>query len=322
LLSVGVSVKVHSLVGDDEYNDTIGVLDSYDARRLRWNVKLMGGRILSFREQNLKMISSAAGSVAQTHSKLCMDPSSLVRKGTFGGMALFDSRLEEQVGCMDVVPLRAMWAEHCLSSDSSTTFSPPNNPTLVCTPQDEFYFVVGKDGIDKREWKLKPGAVPTFDTCSMVEGRNAKAISELLESPEAKAAGLLDVEIVALRLFSGPLYVKYNQILRTLSPKQGLHGNTYSTTIALIVSGIRKLCAVATVPESAVVFRGLSDIALPPEFFELDEQGFAGGVDVSLMSTTRLMEVARKYSGADEGHVATIFKLLLGKMSLGADISW
>ena len=56
LLSVGVSVKVHSLVGDDEYNDSIGVLDSYDARRLRWNVKLMGGRIISFREQNLKMI--------------------------------------------------------------------------------------------------------------------------------------------------------------------------------------------------------------------------------------------------------------------------
>jgi hypothetical protein len=34
------------------------------------------------------------------------------------------------------------------------------------------------------------------------------------------------------------------------------------------------------------------------------------------------MEVARKYSGAEEGHVATIFKLRLGKMSLSADISW
>ncbi len=40
------------------------------------------------------------------------------------------------------------------------------------------------------------------------------------------------------------------------------------------------------------------------------------------MSATRDEEVARKYSGVDRGRVGTIFKLVLGKMSLGADIAW
>ena len=63
-------------------------------------------------------------------------------------------------------------------------------------------------------------------------------------------------------------------------------------------------------------------MALPPEFFEPDEQGFAGGVDVSFMSTTVDKDVARKFSGVDEGRLGTIFKLHLGKTSLGADISF
>jgi len=33
-------------------------------------------------------------------------------------------------------------------------------------------------------------------------------------------------------------------------------------------------------------------------------------------------EVARKYSGVHQGREATIFRLTLGKTSLGADISW
>ena len=73
---------------------------------------------------------------------------------------------------------------------------------------------------------------------------------------------------------------------------------------------------------AGVVWRGLSGLALPPEFFEPDEQGFAGGVDASFMSTTLDDSVARKFSGVDQGRLGTIFKLLLGKTSLGADITF
>ena len=271
--------------------------------------------------------------MAERHRKLCMDPGGLVRKGKFGEIALFDSALEEQLGPMDVIPLRGLYAEHCRMPDSNKEFSPPNNPDLVCTPKGELFFVVGEDGIDIVKWELKAGAQPTCGAGSMVEGRNAKTMAQVLEAKEAKAAGLLPAELIALRTYSGPMYAKYNQIMRdTLAveasgvqvSQQDGHGqvNMYPTTIQLIVSGIRKLSRIAEMPEGGAVYRGLSGLALPPELFALDEQGFAGGVEAAFMSTTVKEEVARKYSGVHEGREATIFKLLLGKTSLGANIAW
>ena len=142
--------------------------------------------------------------VAQRHAKLCLDVSGLIRKGKFGGIALFDSTLEEQVGCMDAPALRGMYAEHVMDAASSAApFSPPNNPSLTCTPEGEFWYVVGKDGIDITKWEIKPGALPAeYDGC-MVEGRNATPLSELLEADEAKRAKLRDTELIALRLYSG-----------------------------------------------------------------------------------------------------------------------
>jgi hypothetical protein len=63
-------------------------------------------------------------------------------------------------------------------------------------------------------------------------------------------------------------------------------------------------------------------VALDSEFYVLDFQGFAGGVESSFMHASRDINVAREYSGAGKGCAGTIFKLVLGKMSLGADISW
>ena len=119
------------------------------------------------------------------------------------------------------------------------------------------------------------------------------------------------------------MYHVYNGILRNVeSQEDAATVNCYATTIQLIVSGIRKLSAIAKMPEGGAVFRGLSGLALPPEFFAPDAQGCAGGVEASFMSTTLSEEVARKYSGVHEGREATIFRLMLGKTSLGADISW
>jgi hypothetical protein len=113
------------------------------------------------------------------------------------------------------------------------------------------------------------------------------------------------------------MYHVYNNILRNLGIDSGevsATANRYPTTIQLIVSGIRKLSTIAKMPEGGAVFRGLSGLALPPEFFELDEQGCAGGVEASFMSTTLSEEVARKYSGVNEGREATIFCLQLAKI--------
>lgn len=123
-------------------------------------------------------------------------------------------------------------------------------------------------------------------------------------------------------MLAGPMYHIYNNILRNALAGGAEVANMYSTTIGLIVSGILKLCRVAKMPEGGAVYRGLSGLALPPEFFERDQQGFSGGVEPSFMSTTTSDEVAREYSGVHQKREAIIFCLLLGKTSLGADVSW
>ena len=111
------------------------------------------------------------------------------------------------------------------------------------------------------------------------------------------------------------MYYVYNNILRDIeSGEASATANRYPTTIQLIVSGIRKLSTIAKMPDGGAVFRGLSALALPTEFFELDGQNCAGGVEASFMSTTQSEEVARKYSGVSEGREATIFCLLLAKI--------
>ena len=148
---------------------------------------------------------AAANQVAQRHAKLCMDVSGLIRKGVFGGIALFDGTLEDQVGHMDASALRAFYAEHVLSADAQTPFTPPNNP-MQCTPESELWFVVGTDGIDTEKGELKPDASPAHYAGCMVEGRNDKSLSKLMEAEEARRAGLRVEEVVALRLYSGNVF--------------------------------------------------------------------------------------------------------------------
>ena len=135
-------------------------------------------------------VAATGNKVAQRHAKLCMDASGLIRKGVFGGIALFDGTLEDQVGHMDASALRAIYAEHVLSADAKTAFSPPNNPTLDCTPEGELFYVVGTDGIDTEKCELKPDACPAHYEGCMVQGRNDTPLSKLLVAEEVFGAAL------------------------------------------------------------------------------------------------------------------------------------
>jgi hypothetical protein len=251
-------------------------------------------------------------------AKFAMDIKALV---TFS-MELFDSTLQEQLGPAEADTLRAMYAEHCLEKDAKKPYY-AENIGMTTWPEQEFGAIVGQYGIDRTQgqWQLKPEAEPTLYLGAMVKGRNAKTIKKLMKAAEAKKAGLLDVEIIGLRLVSGPQHVKYNGVLRALAKGEEVTGSKYPTTIQVIVSAIRKLASVANLPKDNVVYRGVT-VALGAEFYVLDFQGFAGGVEASFMHATRDFDVAREYSGAGKGCAGTIFKLVLGKMSLGADIAW
>jgi len=92
------------------------------------------------------------------------------------------------------------------------------------------------------------------------------------------------LQVVALILYTGPMYVRYNGVLRgvagrTPGDKHNSTLNLYATTIMLIVSGLLKLSRFSPALKSPFVYRGFGDVRLPDNFFAKDGQGRSGGVE-------------------------------------------
>lgn len=100
------------------------------------------------------------------------------------------------------------------------------------------------------------------------------------------------VELAALRLYTGPMFLLYNTKLRSMSsggtvPERdsqlgGLrtHGR-YTTTIHAINSGIIKL---SRIQPTCTIYRGMSGMKLPSSFLEPNAYNVRAGVEVSLAS--------------------------------------
>ena len=64
--------------------------------------------------------------------------------------------------------------------------------------------MVGLKGLDHSTWEFDTAlAEPEIVEGMMVDGRNAKALAELLETEQAKKARLSAAEVVAVRLYTG-----------------------------------------------------------------------------------------------------------------------
>ena len=82
-------------------------------------------------------------------------------------------------------------------------------------------------------------------------------------------------EVVAIRLYTGPLYNRYNRVLRG----QAAAGDTlFKTTIHLLKSAQFKISRITPPPPDLTLYRGTCNMALGPAFFARDDQGCAGGV--------------------------------------------
>jgi hypothetical protein len=107
-----------------------------------------------------------------------------------------------QVGKMDVNVSKAMFAEHTMSEDSTEEFFAPNTQ-LSTTPLEEWRFVVGIDGGVNAAGEIVEGGRPGNE--ALVEGRNAHSLKHLVGLKEAVEAKLTLAELVALRLYTGPM---------------------------------------------------------------------------------------------------------------------
>ena len=138
-------------------------------------------------------------------------------------------------------------------------------------------------------------------------------------------------EFHAARLYTGPMFTKYNAVLRGLGEsgllKSGTalkewmtklcNDNRYVTTLHCINSAIVKLSRLA---KPQTVYRGIAGCVLPSEFW----RGIGhGGVEFAFMSTTADREVAMHYAKANDKEAAScVMEVQMGMIDRGADLSW
>ena len=241
-------------------------------------------------------------SMATDCGKMCTYAAVLQGMFKLGGIELFGRSLEEHLGGMSNDAVAGLYAEHEMAADSDSEFTAPNHPAAgTTTPRQEFRVVVGKHAVDTEKWSLNPTAEPTCGADARVPGRVVRPIAHYMRCEQVRRATLTQGEVIALRLFTGPMSAKYNKVLRETTLRESaaqadagleaqvavegttdLEVNTYSTTIGLIISGILKLGRIATAPRrnsqgTALAYRGLDGLDLPPALSTPDAQGFCGG---------------------------------------------
>jgi ankyrin repeat protein len=167
------------------------------------------------------------------------------------------------------------------------------------SPKDEYDYVVR----------------PELDCPQSKPSRIKRQIEDI---PESQDAGLRREEVIALVLYTGPMFHAYNQALRNDTTES----RSYSTTLFVLASAIVKLTRVQKISCGTRLYRGLGGDVELPEFFEKpDARGRKGITEYGFLSTTKSRKIAVQYSGAGKGMpIPTIFEIEVGSVSRGANI--
>ncbi len=239
-----------------------------------------------------------------------------IRKMEIGSVEDFHKGLTNRIGSPNLDYEKAMFAEHCTMGGHDYEFT-TGNYKITTTPKQEWLYIAG----DHQDQRL---ACPEKD---MGHGRRIVPIEDMLRMPLAKRARVTRAEMIAVVLYTGPMFVVYNGILRRF-PQQlyelfSRNDNTFSTTIFVLVSAVQKLSRFMNMPPGMQLYRGLGGtLELPDSFYNADENGCTGFTEFGFMSTTADRTVAVQYSGVkDNKPQASIFEIHPNAIDRGADIS-
>ena len=226
-----------------------------------------------------------------------------------GKVAHFHKGLTKRIGMPNLDFFDAMRQEHCERAGFGDKFKTSNYSIETCP---------------KMEWSY---VVDNVECPDMLHHRRFVPISDLLQNKTSKDAKLRKEEVIAIVLYTGPMFQVYNTILRQY-PEQVFQkykdgDNLFTTTIFVLVSAIQKLCRTTRITEGTLLYRGLGGkLDLPPSFFQCDEQGCTGYTEWGFLSTTCDRNVALDYSGKKQRLAkAMIMVIETSSIDRGADIS-
>jgi len=284
-----------------------------------------------------RAISELAGSEAATgeelHNKFV---SAEIPDMSYGKLSSFFDGLEGLIGSPNPKLQEAMAHEHCSGPDAIHKFTTKNYSITTCPPW-EWYFVVDPDTgraeilPPNTDWPSETYPAPVNPTGQIRRYRQAlspAAFERVLREKNQKldsvgAKKLQSIEFVASRLYTGPMFMKYNTALRACgkdprfieSFKRLNHGNKYTTTLHVINSAIVKL---GKITAQSKVYRGISGRTLPKDFMDPARTEPRGGIELGFMSTTHDKEVAVHYAQKQ----GVVFEISMGLIDRGADVSW
>ncbi len=259
----------------------------------------------------------------QLNAETVVDDSKFgMTKMACGSIDDFHKGLTGRVGVPHLDFKREMLREHCIRAGCNTQFT-TGNYNITTTPKQEWMYVVsdelGQDG------QLQRG-IPC-PAANMKRGRKIVPIDELMQLPLVAQAELNDFEVLALVLYTGPMFYVYNVMLRQYPVatyqlfKEG--GNTFPTTIFVLVSAVTKVTKRTRIPRGTLLYRGLGGwLDLPDKFFKVDANGTSGYADWGFMSTSADLDVALGYSGLKQRRPKVMVMVMeTTSVDKGADIS-
>jgi len=274
---------------------------------------------------------------------------------SYSGLDTFFNGLEGVVGAPSPNVYDSMATEHVNGPDSVKQFV-TGNYGIQTTSQIEWLYVVG-EGVSCDQLGLTCWPKESEEKLAIHHHRTRRPLANIQRAAETRneqlrRAGhllLITEELISANMYTGPLFVKYNAVLRGLQtdvpfllstmvslccPEAVARGyavgsvtideaksslNTYTTTLHAINSAVIKL---GKLTKATKVYRGIAGMALPAEFWTPNEVGVRGGVENAFMSTTLERDVALGYAQGDGIRMGIVLEAQQGMVSRGADITW
>ena len=253
-------------------------------------------RLASVLTRGIKDLADAeAATGAELHAKFVAEE---LPDLSYGKLNSFFEGLEGLIGSPNPNLLDAMAHEHCAGPDAKYMFTTLNY-SISTFSSWEWYFVYDPD---KGRTEVLPAdgdwpteqyplaVVPSGETRRYRKVLSLASFERVLREKNQKleavgANKLQTVEFVASRLYTGPMFMKYNTALRACGKdprfveffKKLNHGNMYTTTLHVINSAIVKL---GKITAQSKVYRGISGRTLPKDFMDPARTEPRGGIEV------------------------------------------
>ena len=289
---------------------------------------------------------------------------------SYSGLDIFFGGLEGIVGSPNPKVLDGMRDDHLQGpgTESSDVFT-TSNYGVETQSRIEWHFVASANATPE-QLRIPCWPMETVDklpdrACARqrrsLESLELAAADKNRQLREANQPEVVREEMIAAILYTGPMFVKYNGVLRGLSSESPFLRNQMislccskdiadaylgstprdkpflaaagSITFEVAKRSVNKYTSTLHAINSVIiklgkltkaikVYRGIAGMKLPDEFWTPNKFNVRGGVEQAFMSTTTERLVAMGYASGGQGAAGIVIEVQQGMVNRGAEIGW